>query len=70
VKFLSNIHDPRDKEDANMNLARKFGESTEVAWEYYKNWLKGKVIGRPQPSATRTVEELEELGLVGVYDPE
>ena len=30
-------------------------------------YLEGKIIGRPKASAMFTVEQLEKMGLVGVY---
>ncbi len=36
--------------------------------EVYPEWC-GYHIGRPRASATYTVEQLEEMGMVGVYEP-
>ena len=31
------------------------------------DWLRDKIIGRPKASRKHTVEELEAMGLVGLY---
>ena len=33
----------------------------------HKSWLKDKIIGEPKASEKYTVEQLKEMGLVGVY---
>ena len=68
MKFLSNTYNPNDEDKAKMYLVLNFRESREDEWQRWLDWLKGKVIGRPQASDTYTVEQLEAMGLVGVYD--
>lgn len=34
-----------------------------------KRW-EGKIIGEPRATAAYTVEQLEAMGMVGVYEPE
>lgn len=68
MKFLSNTHDPKDK-NARMYVARRFNETPEEAWRWHRKWLKGKVIGDPQATEAYTVEQLKEMGMVGVYLP-
>lgn len=68
MKFLSNTHDPKDK-NAKMYVARLFHETQEEAWANHLNWLKGKVIGDPEATEAYTVAQLKEMGLVGVYMP-
>ncbi len=31
------------------------------------DWARGFLIGRPQPTATYSVEQLEAMGMVGIY---
>lgn len=33
------------------------------------DFLRGKVIGPPQATSTYTVDQLREMGMIGVYDP-
>ena len=68
LRFLSNIHDPKDK-FAPMLVARRFDETQEEAWCWHCEWLKGKVIGDPQATEAYTVAQLKEMGMVGVYMP-
>ena len=67
MKFLTNLPDPK-REDARFNIMNGPHESPTVAWRRQKEWLKGKHIGRPQATKTYTVEQLEVMGYVGVYD--
>lgn len=66
MKFLTNTHDPKDK-NAKMYVARRVHETQEEAWRHHLDWLKDKVIGEPQATEHYTVGELKEMGLVGVY---
>ncbi len=66
MKWLSNIHDPKDPQ-AQMYVARSFHETPEEAWAHHQEWLKGKVIGEPQATEAYTVEQLKAMGMVGVY---
>lgn len=66
MKFLTNTRDPKDKH-AKMYVARSIHETPEEAWAHHVAWLKDKVIGEPQATEAYTVEQLKELGLVGVY---
>lgn len=66
LRFLSNTHDPKDK-NARMYVARRFDETQEEAWRNHLAWLKGKVIGEPQATEAYTVAQLKEMGMVGVY---
>ena len=66
LRFLSNTHDPKDK-NARMYVYRRFDETQEEAWRNHLAWLKGKVIGDPQATEAYTVAQLKEMGLVGVY---
>jgi hypothetical protein len=72
MKSLTSTYDPTKVEEAKMSLALSFEDwndpnGRERAWQHHLAYLKDKVIGRPQASDTYTVEELEAMGLVGVY---
>ena len=66
MEFLTNTHDPKDKY-AKMYVARSIHETQEQAWAHHVEWLKDKVIGEPQATEAYTVEQLKQMGLVGVY---
>jgi len=68
MKFLSNTYDPKRK-DAKMHVVRSFHGTDEQAWKHHQEWLQGKVIGRPKATDAYSVEQLEEMGMVGVYAP-
>jgi hypothetical protein len=72
MKFLTNTHDPKDVEGAKMSLALSFEDMSypqgrEIAWQRHLDYLSDKRIGRPQATTTYTVEQLEAMGMVGVY---
>jgi hypothetical protein len=72
MKFLTNTHDPKDVEGAKMSLALSFDymydrQGLERAWQRHLDYLSDKFIGRPQATTTYTVEQLEAIGMVGVY---
>lgn len=68
MKFLSNTYNPT-KPDSDLLVCRTFDQTQEEAIGQYRNWLRGKYIGRPQATVKYTVEELEAMDIVGVYDP-
>ena len=52
LKWITNTYVPNDgREDP----------------ERHRQWLKDKIIGEPKASEKYTVEQLKEMGLVGVY---
>ena len=67
MKHLINLYDPK-REDAEFNIRTRPYEMPLEAWTRQMEWLKGKHIGRPQATKTYTVEQLEDMGYVGVYD--
>lgn len=72
MKFITNTHNPKDVERAKMSLALSFEdmydrEGRERAWQRHLDYLSDKFISRPQATTTYTVEELEAMGMVGVY---
>lgn len=38
--------------------------------EYANKYRKGKIVGRPQATERYTVEELQAMGLIGIYAPD
>lgn len=66
MRFLSNTYNP-DLPDARRYVSRNSDETQDQAWEHHRQWLKGKIIGKPQATASKTVEELEAIDMVGVY---
>lgn len=69
MKFLSNIHDPKDP-NARMYLPCDFHEAPEQAWQRHLEWLKGKVIAEPKATEKYSVSELKQMNMVGVYLPD
>jgi hypothetical protein len=67
--FISNIYDPSrpDAEDRWVK-AEIQGDAREVALEAVRDFLAGKVFGPPRPTPLKTVDQLTELGYVGVYN--
>jgi len=66
-RFCGNTSDPANEEVARMALSISFYETREEAWERHLQWLEDKDIRRPKATKTFTVEQLEKMGLVGVY---
>ena len=67
MKYLTNLYDPK-REDAKYLIHTLPHESEAEAWRRQVEWLKDKHIGRPQATKTYTIEQLEDMGYVGVYD--
>jgi len=65
-RFLTNIRNPKDM-NAKIYISRRIDETQEQAWINHLKWLEGKVIGDPQSTEAYTVEQLKEMGFVGVY---
>ena len=66
MKWLTNTHDPNDPH-APMYVVRTLDETYEGAWRNHCEYLSDKIIGRPQATSKYAVEQLEEMGMVGVY---
>ena len=71
-RFLSNTYDPR-KPDARMYVTLSFHEygdldGGERAWRHHMEWINANEIGRPQATSKYTCEQLEEMGMVGLYE--
>lgn len=61
LRWLSNS--PKDER----LVHRSVEESPDEAIARHRRWLEGKVIGKPRSSPYFTVEQLEEMGYIGVY---
>ena len=61
MKHLSNIYDPR-REDAKRVSLYSCDE-----WQHHLDWVNQNVIGEPQATEFYTVEQLKDMGMVGVY---
>lgn len=66
MKWLTNLYDPT-RYDAPWRVQRLMNETYMEAWEREKRYLADKVIGRPNETVDYSVEELERMGMVGVY---
>lgn len=66
LRWIDNIYDP-DRMDAKIQLPVRTEEDRDVAWEQHKSWLADKVIGEPKPTARWNVEQMKQMGVVGVY---
>ena len=70
--WIINTHDPKDVEGAKRNLRLSMEDFStpdgrERAWQRHLEWLEDKAIGDPQATPSYTVEELKQMGVVGVY---
>ena len=66
LRWLSNICDPK-LPDSFIRITTRDGESQCKAWKLQEEWLVGKVIDRPRATKWCSIEQLEAMGLVGVY---
>ena len=75
MKHLSNIYDPR-REDAKRMLcyshnAMLNGQSAiDMEWQHHLDWVNQNLIGEPQATEFYTVEQLKNMGMVGIYSKE
>jgi hypothetical protein len=58
MKWLTNLADPQNK-----NVTLSVSERQE-----YVDYLKGKITGDPKETEIYSVEELKEMGMIGVYE--
>ena len=64
LKWISNIANPRP-EKSSQPLPHKIP----IGWcKNDKPYLVGKVLGKPRPTDKWTSQELERMGLVGIYE--
>lgn len=69
MKHLTNLYDPT-REDAKSLIITMPGETPGEAWERQKRYLADKVIGLPKATGAYSVQELERMGMVGIYASE
>jgi hypothetical protein len=63
MKWISN----GPKQPNENNTIAKYGESIFDAIKHVKQWQSQFIVGRPKPTDSHTVEELEAMGLIGLY---
>ena len=73
-RHLSNIYDHR-LPNAEMYLVHDFHttmagpEDCHEDWLRHLEWINRNVIGRPKATEAYTVEQLEAMGMIGIYAP-
>lgn len=73
MRHLSNIPDPRIPRTKEYFTCYTYYEwcngpsAIEAAWERHLEWVNSNVIGRPKATEKYTVEELENMGMIGIY---
>lgn len=73
MEHLSNIFDPRLEKNKETFTGFSYNEwcagpaSIERAWNRHLEWVNSNEIGRPKATEKYTVEQLEEMGMVGIY---
>lgn len=71
-RFLSNLTDPYS-ENAKLYLALSYDEwrggpqERDRAWARHMEWVNANVIGPPKATDAYTVEQLQKMGMVGLY---
>lgn len=72
-RFLSNTPDPAtDKYGPTLSYhawSDRTGVMAERERQAHRDWIARNVIGPPQATATKTVEQMQAEGYVGVYAP-
>lgn len=66
MKWLTNIYDPKRK-NAKYSLPVQLNQNRNIEWGRRLAWLARHEIGRPKASMQHSVEALEAMGYVGVY---
>lgn len=70
-RFLSNTYDPTRPHAEAMHCysfhAYNDINSRRHEWQMHLNWINANIITRPKATATYTVEQLEAMGMVGLY---
>ena len=66
MKWLTNTYDP-ERNDAKYSLPVRISETREYAWQKHLAYLADKHIGEPKATVNYTVDELKQMGYVGVY---
>lgn len=58
MEWLSNIYDPL-KPDAQARLGKQ--------WKRHLDWHSEHIVGRPKATERYTTEQLEVMGMIGIY---
>ena len=66
MRWLTNTYNP-SKPDYWMSIIPFHGQTYEEAEKMQRDFLQNAVIGRPKATDKYTVEQLEVMGMVGVY---
>ena len=66
MKWLSNSPDYRDRKTM-FDVPVYELKTHEQAWREWNEWVADKIIGPPQATEHYTVEQLEAMGLIGIY---
>lgn len=67
--WVANEYDPQ-RPDARQHYCFSTTDPTEqdIEWGFHLHWLKTKRFGRPAATEHCSVEQLEAMGMVGVYE--
>lgn len=66
MKWLTNMRD-LDDDMRQIAVMKMPGESYEQARARYRSLLEGKIVGEPIGSDRWTVQQLKDMGFVGLY---
>lgn len=71
MKFLSNIYNPA-LPNARMYFTTSYQgfldpSKAELEWKNHIDWINENIVGEPQPTDTYTVEQLKQMGYIGIY---
>ena len=69
MKWLTNLDDPRHG-GAHLHILHEIGRTRAEAWQAQERWLADKILGDPQATDYYSVEQLKQMGMVGVYTNE
>lgn len=71
MRFLSNTYDPT-LPNARMHQTLSYQsfldpKLADHEWEMYLKWINSNIKGRPRATKEYTTEQLEGMGMIGVY---
>lgn len=66
MRFLCNDSDPKDPNARNLVFTR-VDQTQDEAYQQHLRWLADKIIGEPHATEFYTVQQLKDMGLVGIY---
>lgn len=66
LKWLTNTIDPKTATTYDMFV--RLGETPNQAFRRFQDFMQGKVIGLPKATSAYTVEQLQAMKMVGVYE--